>query len=182
MSGLQIIAEVRSQDGWDGLLEAFRLAFDKLGTSYRALNDIAGIAEGHAEKLLAPIPIKEFGRKSFGPILGALGIKILVVIDEPALASVRQHSRYSARRVDAPSRHSSVNVRIAKAKRRRAKLLPPGKARMMRARQILMTPASKRSEIARTAARARWRKPRVIEVKGKQAQELRCKLGEDCSG
>lgn len=173
MTEPHIIAEVRSADGWAGMLNAFRLAFDELSTSYRVVNDIAGMAEGHVEKLLQPKPSKNIGPVTFGPLLGALGIKILVVIDEPALASLRRHSRFQSRRHDAPSRHTSKNVRKAQAKRRRSKALPPERARLIRGLATLKMTPQQRTASARHAARMRWKKPRLVELKGKAAEQAR---------
>lgn len=151
----RIIAEVTSRDGWDGLIEGLRKAFDQLGTTWRVGNDIAGLAEGHLEKIFAPIPIKGLGRRTFGPVLGACGAKILIVVDETALAFVRQHNRFRPRK-GAVTRAKTAKKRKANQRLRQRRLLPPELARMMRARQVLQQSGSERSAIARKAAVIRW--------------------------
>lgn len=170
MTEPRIIAEVRSQDGWEGMLNALRLAFDQMGASYRTVNDLAGFTDGHAEKLLAPLPIKNMGPATFGPLLGALGAKIIVVVDESASAYVRGHHRYQARRRDAPSRFTSKKVRKSWERKRKAKLLPSERARAIRAISTLKSTPAERKRRARHAATIRWNDVKAAVEAAKTAQ------------
>jgi hypothetical protein len=52
---------------------ALRLRADELKTTREAIDDLAGLQNGYAAKLLAPVPIKSLGRESLGPMLAVLG-------------------------------------------------------------------------------------------------------------
>ena len=104
MADLRILREIRPQDGWDGLmaglLAAFRARVADLGTTYGAVDEVSGLADGHTSKLLAPVPIKGLGQKSLGLLMGTLGIRILVVADD---AAVEPHAaRLTARKPGSP--------------------------------------------------------------------------------
>ncbi|WMT78747.1 hypothetical protein [Bradyrhizobium sp. Ash2021] len=47
------------------------------------LDRIAGLATGHAGKLLSRSPVKRMGMQSLGPILQTLGL-IIMVVEDPA--------------------------------------------------------------------------------------------------
>jgi hypothetical protein len=114
-----LIAEVRSADGWAGLVEAFRLAVEARNTTYEATGDLAGLAPRYVNKLLAPVPIREMDRVSFGPLLGALGVKVLLVDDDEQLATIihrikpRRHGPrrgYRKRRADTVDSSAAVSA------------------------------------------------------------------------
>ena len=50
---------------------------------------MSGIPDGYASKLLNDPPIKRMGSISMGPVLGALGLALVVVEDEEAMRRVR---------------------------------------------------------------------------------------------
>ena len=79
------IAEVRS---WNDLHAALRARAESLNVSRLVLDELSGLQSGYASKLLAPVPIRHFGRGSLGAMLGALGLKLVVQEDKEALARV----------------------------------------------------------------------------------------------
>jgi hypothetical protein len=79
------IAEVRS---WNDLHAALRARAESLNVSRLVLDELSGLQSGYASKLLAPVPIRHFGRVSLGAMLGALGPKLVVQEDKEALARV----------------------------------------------------------------------------------------------
>jgi hypothetical protein len=79
------IAEVRS---WNDLHAALRARAESLNVSRLVLDELSGLQSGYASKLLAPGPIRHFGRVSLGAMLGALGLKLVVQEDKEALARV----------------------------------------------------------------------------------------------
>jgi hypothetical protein len=79
------IAEVRS---WNDLHAAFRARAESLNVSRLVLDELSGLQSGYASKLLAPVPIRHFGRVSLGAMSGALGLKLVVQEDKEALARV----------------------------------------------------------------------------------------------
>jgi hypothetical protein len=89
------LAEITHRDGYAGLVAAFRRRSAELAIpiTSEAVAQIAGIPSHYFAKILSPSPnpAKRFGSASLGPILGCLGLKIVLVEDSEALA------RYTAR-------------------------------------------------------------------------------------
>lgn len=140
------------------LHDALRARAEALGASYETLDRIAGLPDRYVNKLLAPVPVKGIGRKSLGPLLGALGVMMLLVEDTEALERIsRRLTKSSRNRNDA----SGGMLTVQKHKRRRYQLKGCSEwGRMMRARQTLMMTERERSMRARKAARVRWSKAR----------------------
>src|SRR5262245_29579627 len=82
----RLLAEVRD---YAQLVQALRARIDELGVAGETIDDVAGLPTRYTTKLLAPIPIKSLGRVSLGPLLGALGLKLIVAEDAEALARIR---------------------------------------------------------------------------------------------
>ena len=53
------------------------------------IDEVGGLPARHAGKLLSPNPVKSLGRSSLGPLLGTLGVKLIVAVDEAALEKIR---------------------------------------------------------------------------------------------
>ena len=70
-----------------GLVTALRQRIVELGTGLDAVDEVAGLPNGYAGKLLRNK--HSLGRLSMGPILGALGLKLAVLSDDEALAKIR---------------------------------------------------------------------------------------------
>ena len=71
------------------LLDALRARRDALNISHETLDSISGLQSGYTSKLLAPKPIKNLGPITMGPLLGALGLQILVVEDQEQVSKVQ---------------------------------------------------------------------------------------------
>ena len=65
----------------DSLVAVLRQRKDQLHLSDLMLDDLAGFTQGHAGKLLGPARTKTLGRVSLSAMLGALGLRLLVVVD-----------------------------------------------------------------------------------------------------
>lgn len=155
MTADRVIAQVCSRDGYAGLMDAMRLRMVELDTTYDGVDELAGLPLRYTSKLFAPVPIKGVGRHSLGPLLGALGIKLLVVVDTALMAKVTKQlsHREPIKRADA---HGGTPTR-----RRRKKSALKGNSdwgRVMAARRFLLSNPKQRSAKARKAARAQWRK------------------------
>lgn len=81
-------APIRSMDE---LLQALRDRRDSLNISHETIDSIAGLQSGYTSKLLAPKPIKNLGPMSFGSLLGALGLAVVVVPDPDQCERVSKH-------------------------------------------------------------------------------------------
>jgi hypothetical protein len=127
------------------LHQALRDRAHCVGLSRLVLDEAAGLTSGHCSKILAPTPIKTLGMVSLGPLLGALGVQLLVVEDPVALARIAH----------LPKRDPRCDT--AEARRRWAvqKLYSSMGKKGAASRNRKLT-AEHRSQIARAAARARW--------------------------
>jgi hypothetical protein len=74
---------------YDGLVAAIRMRVEELQISRETINEVAGLPAGYSGKILGLKQRRRLGMISLGPILGALGIKLVVVEDEQALKLVR---------------------------------------------------------------------------------------------
>lgn len=73
------------------LVQALRDRRDALNISHETIDSIAGLQSGYTSKLLAPKPIKNLGPMSFGSLLGALGLAVVVVEDQTMCERVSKH-------------------------------------------------------------------------------------------
>jgi hypothetical protein len=137
---------------YNELLAAIRHRRDELRISHFTLDHVSGIPSGYASKLLASPPMKRLGALSLGPVLGALGLRLLVVDDPAALA------RVSARLVKKQRKHADRSM-LTDQPCQRQRFLPfldRAFARTARARGLSLQTPQRRQEIARKAAKARW--------------------------
>lgn len=101
---MRVVGECRSISDVMKLVSARRY---ELRIASRALDDIAGVADGYVSKL--ECGMKRPGDMSLPSILGALGLKLLVVADDNALpartrsAIGTSHYVPPADRADAPA-------------------------------------------------------------------------------
>src|ERR1700704_4485152 len=166
MDVLPIVTDSPRQLGicqdYDGLHRILRDRAEELNVSRTTLDEAAGFTPGHASKLLAPRPLKKLGATTLGLMLQVMGLKLVVVEDVEALERIS--AKLIPREVPANvlslswgrAKHLLVSKRWVKKNGRkggeqRAKNLSP----------------RRRRAIARKAAKARWSKPRLVEVKGR---------------
>jgi hypothetical protein len=138
------------------LISAFRAraAEMHIATGSDNVAHVAGIAHGYLGKLLAPRPVRRIGMQSLGPVLGVLGVKIIVVEDEDAL---RRFGSRLKRRNDNLVRSAASEFRLTHRWLR--KIASKGG----KSRDAKLTP-EQRSELARELNRIRWSKSRVVEI------------------
>lgn len=151
------IAVVRD---YDDLLDAFRARFTALGASAETIETVAGLPLRYLSKLLRPVPLKNIGRVTLGPLCGVGGVKLLMVEDPEAFARV---ARRLTPRGPGPKAYYADDA--MPTRQRRKKWAHPHKGdsawgRRMRALAVLRQSSAQRSRLARRAARARWRKRR----------------------
>jgi hypothetical protein len=135
---------------YDSLHVALRARADELNVSRESIDDAAGFQSGYSGKLLAGTPIKRLGAVTMGPMLTVLGLMLVVVEDPDAI------ERFTTRLTKREHAGNDVLAVGRRKKRRRYPKLGPEWGRRMRARQMLLQSATKRKQIARKAARARW--------------------------
>ena len=111
------------------------------------LDTDAGLANGHAGKLLAPVPVKHLSHVTLGRVLAALGLALVLVRESDLLALPAPNAAEDA----------SADARITNHWRNNK-----GQAwgRRMAARRALKMTAEQRRASARKAAQARWQRAR----------------------
>jgi hypothetical protein len=155
----RILAEVRE---YQELIDAFKAWMAELNVCGRTVDDVAGLPDRYTAKLLAPVPIKGIGRTSLGPLLGALGLKLIVAVDHEVLERMRhrldQRSEADVKRVTANARSRM----LAGSRRKNTGFkIDVGIAKALQCRWMLLTTPRQRARIARGAAKARWRQYRL---------------------
>lgn len=144
--------EIRS---YHDLLEAFAARKNEIGLSHEQVEAICGLTRGHWDKVFGPSAEKRMGWRMFDFIPPALGVKLLLVVDEPQAKLM--HARWE-RRNTKQIRVRSHEVNRALLEHAKLEIFPE-----MARRRAVMLAASRRSEIASKAARTRWRKQRRVK-------------------
>jgi hypothetical protein len=75
--------------GYDDLRRVLRQRCDEFNVSFQTVDEVAGLSDRHTSKILSPHPSRYFGVVSLTAMLGALGIALIAVEDEEAVARVR---------------------------------------------------------------------------------------------
>jgi hypothetical protein len=148
MRPLRAFAVVRD---YDGLLAAIRARRDELKVAHLVIDDVAGLQTGYTSKLLSDPPIRNLGAMSLGPLLGTLGLALAIVHDGEALRRVQGRLT--------PRRHAH------KRADRSHTWFTSKNAREMALKRAAKMSEKQRSASASRAAKARWRKPRLVEIK-----------------
>jgi hypothetical protein len=149
MRPLRALAVVRD---YDGLVAAIRARRDELKTTHLVIDDVAGLQTGYTSKLLSDPPIRNLGVMSLGPLLGTLGLALAIVHDGEALRRVQDRLT--------PRRHAP------KRANRTHSWFTAETGREMALRRAAKMTAKARSRSASRAAKARWRRPKFVEVTG----------------
>jgi hypothetical protein len=130
-------------------MQAVRDRVAELGIHGTRFDSFAGWPEGYLSKLTCERPVRHIGMKSMGPLLSAMGVKLVMVEDLAGTARLRRLPPRNPSYVRTMPAAASIlfTARMLKRIRRLG-----GKARMAR-----LTPKERR-ELARKAAAARWKK------------------------
>lgn len=143
---------IATVNDYPGLQRAMRARADALKISRATLNEMCGLQEGHVEKLLSDPPKKNMGILSFGAVLQALGLK-LVVTEDPEMMAVFADERVQRSerhvRMRADGTHEVYEFKISRRMLRKL-AVKGGHARAAKLTK------RQRSASARVAALARW--------------------------
>jgi hypothetical protein len=141
---------------YDDLVRAFRERAAALGMTDKIIEEIGGFTGGHVGKLLGAKRTKSLGGLSFGMMLGALGLKFAIIEDEEATARIRSRFDPSVKSRRVPMAMSiDISPDLLRAiYADHFKRIAPLAAE---ARRTKISP-HRRVQIAKKAARARWRK------------------------
>lgn len=171
MSDITAIAEV---SGSLGFIAALRKRLADLNMTYATLDAICGFTPGYASKILCEEPAdtqanaqtnaprttqRWFGPMSFEAVLGGTALKIVLVNDPKQLARIQSSHHFIARKKPMPI--SATHPYIVQRKTRENMRQMGQLGGVARAQKL--TPQA-RTDSARKAAKARWSKPKVVEV------------------
>jgi hypothetical protein len=170
MNEPRIVATVTD---YPGLIAALRSWMQELGTTMESVDEVCGWQSRHVNKLLAPTMIKTLGRVSMGAVLGALGLKLIVAVDEPVLARMKRRlaqSRWPAKRAAVHRDKLMAEAAAGVAQDAHTGFIPAcGKhhfagdtewGRKAQAARLAQMTAEARSRQARKAVNARWKAAR----------------------
>lgn len=143
MSESRVIATVAT---YDELIDALRERVRELNVSHATLDDVAGLPARYVSKLLADPAPKRLGLTSMGPLLGALGVELIVVESADAMRRIANQLDPRQRQL-ADGKSAPVVIRLGRRKLKRLASLG-GKARAAK------LSAKQRRMIARRAGRA----------------------------
>lgn len=143
---------------YDDLIRAFRERASALGMTDKIIEEIGGFTGGHVGKLLGAKRTKSLGGLSFGMMLGALGLKFAIIEDEEATARIKRRFDPSVKSKRMPM---AMSIDLSPELMRAIfadhfRRIAPAAAE---ARRTKITPFRRR-QIAKKAARARWKKPK----------------------
>lgn len=163
-----------TRKGYDVMIGAFRARIVELGTHMEAVDEVAGLPTRYTGKLL-DLSIKDvnqrstnLGRDSLCPLLGALGLKLVIMEDETADYKIKQGLNGLRKRGTKGPNLSKPNNKPAY----------DVFGRLGRAKFLMVSSAKQRSMTARIAACARWQKHRAKQARLARRRELRRKLME----
>lgn len=127
----------------------FRARKEELKLSNNALDDIAGLPEGLAGKLLSDPPRKNMGITTFGYVAMALGLKLIVVEDPEAAKKMRKMWV------------KNTKSQLMRPPRSMPRFFTSATAIHANGIRVKKVPSWRRRQIARKAARAMWRARRA---------------------
>jgi hypothetical protein len=149
-----------------GLQRIMRERKDQLGISNNCLDELAGLSDGYANKLMARPPAKNLGTLTFDLLLQALGLKLIVVED------IETMQRYASQLVQRQEKQVRTPKVMGMARKHNAPwLFSKRKARKLRELQLMIFTPEEQSIIARKAARNRWKRWRIERKKRKNAKK-----------
>lgn len=131
------------------LHRALRARADHLQIARDTIDEVAGLPRGYAAKLLCDPPVKNLGPVSAFPMIGALGMAVVLIEDPGMMVRVNKQ----ARRVETNVRNGNNARGVSIIERTFKKFGQMGAIAFMEK----VSPA-RRSANARKAAKARWRK------------------------
>jgi hypothetical protein len=138
-----VVGEVRDYHQFTEVLRRWILELD---TTYECIDELAGLQDRYLAKLIARTPVRNFGPTSLSSVLGALGLKLLVVVDSEKLARMRP--RYTPRKKHTSGKILAQKQTLLRGNSELASLYAHRRA-------LLQSPALRR-QIARRAIRIRW--------------------------
>jgi hypothetical protein len=86
---LQVLAAI---DDYDALHAALRARAVALRLSRATIDDLSGVPDRYCAKLFGPGQVRRLGQISLGPVLSALGVKLILVDDPEARRAIERRA------------------------------------------------------------------------------------------
>jgi hypothetical protein len=146
---------------YEEMIAAIRARMRELGITNETVDAITGLPAGYTGKLIAGNATKNMGRMSFGAILQALALRLIVV--EDAAAAEKMRPRWAQRKKAAPL------VAMARTPPRATWLFTPRSGRKAAKARAEKLSATERRAIGLNAITVRWRREREKESRRRAA-------------
>lgn len=158
-SAQQVIGEARCYVELVRLLETIR---HSLGVPYSVLDSVAGLPGGYSQKTLQRTPHKHLGLTSLGSLLGAMGIKLIAVIDDEQRAKNAKRSDWRRSKPQGGWKHRGTGaIKPARGdQQNQSQVQFKGNSnwgREMRQRQMVLLTPDHRQRLAAKAGKASGR-------------------------
>jgi hypothetical protein len=168
-----MLSEPRIVRSLEDIQVELRAIAETRGMTRLTIDELAGLASGHAAKLLGPIPAKRLGPETLPRLLRALALRLVLEDDPERLAEIAEHlhgrseghaNAYAgSRKLKTLSYVNKLAARMVKRDRRKWALLA-NKQRM-----AALSPEH-RTRIAKIASRAFWKKYRALRKAARAAE------------
>lgn len=142
---------------YEALEDMFLDRIEDLNTTFTQIDDAAGFTRGNTQKLLSKSRerwARTLGIESMGKMLKGTGMVLVAVVDDQRFAAIK------AELVERKRPRKLTNVSIKPP----TWLISRKNAAKMRALGVQSLSPKKRKRIARIAAKARWKRRRLIVV------------------
>jgi hypothetical protein len=110
----RLLAVIDFENGYSGLVDAMRARANEMAIAVGGASaaEISGLPSSYLAKLLSPSPkpARRFGAISLGPVLGVLGLKLVVMTDEKA--EKKFGSKLERRQEKCAHHTAAVNIRL----------------------------------------------------------------------
>lgn len=152
---------------YEELRQALCARRDQLNVTHGTLDELSGLQAGYVSKVLAPKPIKHLGPTSLGPLMGALGVTLLMVEDTAQMERIRARL-LKRRRIGRYAQLVNSELQAAASILGVGVILTSERGREYARKRVSKQTEFRRKSVARKAARARWKKvwtkPHIREV------------------
>lgn len=175
-------ATIATVNDYDGLIAALRDRAAAIGYTNDTLDAVTGLPAGYIGKLLGPGLVKKLGPLSFGVLMQALGLRVVLVEDPETMAKVGKLGLIRERGPVTPNRISMAALERYIPVLSREFARRGGKASALKRMGNSKEAKRMRRRVAKTAANARWAKDRRHSKKKKRPVDSEVSLAQKDHG
>jgi len=133
---------------YDEMIAALRARAAELSLSGPSIDNLSGLPDRYAAKLLGPHQIRRLGATSLGPFLGALAVRCRIIEDKAALEKLRSQTTPRDERY---VRNGAVHLQLTTRFFQKIGRLGGANSRKYLPKRLV-------KQLAKRAAAARWKK------------------------